>query len=220
MKTNKTRLALLASLAVIVLAAVAVGCGSDEENSSASSAMGNATDVAFITDMTAHHEGAIDMAKLAQSKGEHPEIQQLADDIVAAQEGEISVMKAIRSDMHNMGEHDAGHMGMDEHAMGMDMDMTALENAKPFDKALIDAMVPHHQGAIAMAKELLKKGEQPALRKMAEDIIGAQTEEIAQMKQWRKAWYGSAKVPTNMSGHGSMRDLMAGAQASRPRRRA
>jgi uncharacterized protein (DUF305 family) len=85
----------------------------------------------------------------------------------------------------------------------MDMDMTALEDAKPFDKAFIDAMVPHHQGAIAMAKELLKKGEQPALRKMADDVISAQTKEIAQMRQWRKAWYGSATGPGDMDGHGT-----------------
>jgi uncharacterized protein (DUF305 family) len=92
----------------------------------------------------------------------------------------------------------------------MDMDMGALERATPFDKAFIDAMVPHHEGAIAMAKELLKKGEQPALRKMAKDIVDAQSEEIAQMKQWRKAWYGSAKVRTERSGHGSMDDMDMG----------
>lgn len=50
-------------------------------------------------------------------------------------------------------------------------------------------MTAHHQGAIAMAKELLAKGEQPALRQMAEDIISAQTKEIAQMRQWRNDWY-------------------------------
>jgi len=72
------------------------------------------------------------------------------------------------------------------------MDMPMLRRAKPFDRAFIDMMVPHHQGAIAMAKQLLKKGEQPALRKMADDIISAQTDEIAQMRKWRKAWYGSA----------------------------
>jgi uncharacterized protein (DUF305 family) len=85
--------------------------------------------------------------------------------------------------------------------MGMDMDMTALENAKPFDKAFIDAMVPHHQGAIAMAKDLLKKGDQPALRKMADDIISAQTNEIAQMREWRMSWYGSATGSGDMDGH-------------------
>jgi uncharacterized protein (DUF305 family) len=197
MKT-RTWLALLAALALIAVVAIAAGCGGDDEQPSS---MGNATDAAFIADMTAHHQGAIDMAKRAQKKAERPEIKTLADDIVAAQEGEISVMKTIRRDMHSMGEHGDSHMGMSDHAMGMDMDMTALETAKPFDRAFIDAMVPHHQGAIAMAKQLLAKGEQPALRKMAGDIISDQTREIAQLRKWRKAWYGSATGSGDMSGH-------------------
>jgi uncharacterized protein (DUF305 family) len=212
MRTKKSWPALLgAALAVLALAAVAAGCGGDDNGStgSKSSATGNRTDAAFITDMTAHHQGAIDMAKLAQEKAQHSEIKQLADDIVSAQEGEIATMKTIRKDMHNMGEHADGHMGLDEHAMGMDMDMTALKNAKPFDKAFIDAMVPHHQGAIAMAKQLLNKGEQPALRQMANDIISAQTKEIAQMRQWRKTWYGAARGSGDMEGH-SMDDMDMG----------
>jgi uncharacterized protein (DUF305 family) len=88
----------------------------------------------------------------------------------------------------------------------MDMDMTALEDANPFDRAFIDAMVPHHQGAVAMAKDLLANGEQPALRKMAEDIISAQTKEIALMRDWRKAWYGSARGSGDMEGR-SMDDM-------------
>jgi uncharacterized protein (DUF305 family) len=199
MKTPKTWLVLLAAFAALALAAAA-GCGGDDESPGSSSAMGNPTDAAFLTDMTAHHQGAIDMAKLAQSKAEHPETKQLADDIVSAQKREISVMKTIRRDVRNMGDHGDEHMGMSDHEMGMDMDMTALEDAKPFDKAFIDAMVPHHQGAITMAEELLKNGEQPALREMAGDIISAQTKEIAQMRAWRKAWYGSASGSGDMDG--------------------
>jgi uncharacterized protein (DUF305 family) len=186
----KTWLAALAALAVIAIAAIVVGFGGDDENTM--SVSGNATDAAFIADMTAHHEGAIEMARIAQKRAEHPEIRQLADAIVEAQEGEISVMKTIRRDMHGMGEHGDSHMGMSDAEMGMDMDPAMLENAEPFDRAFIDMMVPHHQGAVAMAKELLKSGEQPALRQMANDIISAQTKEIAQMREWRKEWYGAA----------------------------
>ena len=186
MKTTKTWLALLAASAAIVGA----GCG-DDDTSSQSSAMGNGTDAAFIADMTAHHQGAVDMAKLAQKQAEHAEVKELADDIVSSQEAEIATMKTIRDDMPGMSEHGDAHMGLDKHAMGMDMDMAALETAKPFDRAFIDAMVPHHQGAIAMAKELLAKGEHPGLRRMADDIISAQTKEIAQMRKWREAWYGA-----------------------------
>ena len=61
-----------------------------------------------------------------------------------------------------------------------------------------------------MAKAELANGNQPALHDMAEDIIGAQTKEIDQMKQWRETWYGSAKVPMDMDGHGSMGDKHSG----------
>ena len=191
MKT-KTWLALLAALALIALVAVAVGCGGDDNSGTKTSSSGNATDAAFITDMTAHHQGAIEMAEVAQKRAEHPEVRQLADNIISAQKSEISVMDAVGRDMRAMGMHEGGHMGMSQSQMGMEMDMPMLARAKPFDRAFIDMMVPHHQGAIAMAKQLHKKGEQPALRRMADDIISAQTDEIAQMRKWRKAWYGSA----------------------------
>jgi uncharacterized protein (DUF305 family) len=138
-----------------------------------------------------------------RQRAEHPEIRQLAADIVAAQEGEISVMKTIRRDMHGMGAHGDSHMGMCDADMGMDMDMdpAMLQDAKPFDKAFIDMMVAHHQGAVAMATQQLRHGEQSALRQMSENIIDAQTREIAQMRKWRTTWYGSARSPN--SDHGA-----------------
>jgi uncharacterized protein (DUF305 family) len=199
MKT-KTGLALLAAVAVIAVAVVVVGFGGEDDTASAA---GNAADAAFIADMTAHHEGAIEMAGIAQKRAEHPETRQLANDIGAAQEGEISVMKTIRDDMHDMGEHGDGQVGMSNSEVGMDMDPAMLNDAEPFDRAFIDMMVPRHQGAIAMAKRLLKDGEQPALRAMARNIIAAQSTEIAQMREWRKAWYGVAEGPDDpMGDHG------------------
>ena len=179
-------------VALFVLAAlVAAGCGSG------SSKAGNSTDAAFISDMTEHHQGAIDMAKVAQKRAEHPEVRKLAADIISAQQAEIIVMKAIGDDLHHMGK-EGGHLGMSAHEMGMGsgMDMSELETAKPFDRAFIDMMVPHHEGAIRMARLETAKGTQPALRKMADDIISSQTKEITEMKQWRKQWYGSDKTPS------------------------
>jgi uncharacterized protein (DUF305 family) len=190
----KSSILALAAFALLVLAGVVAGCGSDEEDTGA----GNRMDAAFIADMTAHHEGAIDMARLARTRAEHREIRQMADAIVDAQEGEIAVMRRIEDDLHSMGMHDGGHMGMSAEEMGMDMDMSMLKRARPFDRAFIDAMIPHHQGAIAMARELLEKGEQPALRRMAHDIIEAQSGEIAQMRAWRKRWYGSSRTRSAM----------------------
>lgn len=54
---------------------------------------GDEFDKAFITEMIVHHQGAIDMAKVAQTNAKHTEIKSLADAIITAQEKEISDMK-------------------------------------------------------------------------------------------------------------------------------
>ncbi|MBA3244032.1 MAG: DUF305 domain-containing protein [Actinobacteria bacterium] len=62
----------------------------------------------------------------------------------------------------------------------------------PFDRAFIDAMVPHHQSAIEMATAAKEDGlAQPELVEIADDIIATQQTEIDQMLDWREQWFGS-----------------------------
>jgi uncharacterized protein (DUF305 family) len=77
------------------------------------------------------------------------------------------------------------------HSMGnMSMDLGPAD--EHFDHRFIDAMIPHHQGALMMAKEAQQKSERPEIKKLADEIISAQTKEIAELQTWRKQWYPTA----------------------------
>ncbi len=175
---------LLALLALMLVSA----CGSDED-AAGGGADGNGVDRAFVAEMVPHHESAVQMAEMAQQRGEHDEIKQLAGEIVESQNAEIQTMNGLATQFDEAG-IEKGDLGVPMHEMGMDMDNAMLETAKPFDRAFIDMMIPHHQGAIRMARAELAKGTSPEAKELAEAIIDAQTEEIDDMNTWRVDWYG------------------------------
>ena len=183
----RTWLAPLAALALLA----AAGCGSDDDGSAA----GNATDAAFVNDMVPHHEAAVEMAELAQERAEHPQLRKLAANIILAQNREIETMESIEEDLGDA--HGDGHMSGDEHMRGMDSDTEMLREADAFDRAFIDMMIPHHEGAVRMANEELANGGNATLLELAEDIVAAQQREIAQMREWRAAWYGESSRDTS-----------------------
>ncbi|PSB28732.1 hypothetical protein C7B82_12790 [Stenomitos frigidus ULC18] len=72
-------------------------------------------------------------------------------------------------------------------SMMMSMDLGAADDQ--FDQRFLNAMIPHHEGAVVMAQDALKKSKRPEIQALARDIIRSQEAEIKQMKQWQQAWY-------------------------------
>ncbi len=72
--------------------------------------------------------------------------------------------------------------------MMMNMDLGAAD--AQFDLRFLNAMTPHHEGAVVMGQDALNKSKRPEIKKLAQEIIASQEAEIKQMQQWKQAWYG------------------------------
>ncbi|MEI2579134.1 DUF305 domain-containing protein [Scytonema sp. PRP1] len=155
-------------------------------------------DLRFIDAMIPHHQGATEMAKEAQQKSKRPEIKKLADEIIKAQNKEIAELKQWRTAWYpkapstatawNTQQNQTIAMSPEQSkAMRMDMDLGTAD--AEFDLRFINAMIPHHEGAITMAQDALSKSNRPEIKNIAKDIVSSQQKEIDQMKQWRQAWY-------------------------------
>lgn len=193
-----------AAAAVLALVLTAGGCGSDDagSGSSLSATEHNEADVAFATDMIQHHAQALSMVDLTMGRPLDPEVEQLAEDIRAAQGPEIESMsdwltawgEEVPPTMrdHSHAGHDTDGMG--ESMEGMDNaempgmmsaeEMTALEEAPDaeFQSMWLEMMIEHHEGAIEMAEQQQDDGRYRPAVELAASIIEAQQAEIDAME--------------------------------------
>ena len=171
---------LISTLAVISALAISA-CGGDDQGSTGSDGAGNEIDRAFVEAMIPHHESAIEMAKIAQERGTSEFVLELADDIVDTQSAEIETLRTEDAALADAG-IEVGDLGVPAHMMGMSEDAASLKTAEPFDESFLNMMIPHHEGAVEMARVEMDKGSDPELIELAEDIVAAQEAEIEEMQ--------------------------------------
>ena len=190
----------MSKLAVLLVAValVAVGCGGDDEG--AETARGEATvatgqvpfDQAFIDAMVPHHREAIEMAKAANSRGlSEPELEEIANDIISSQQREIDQMLDWREQWfgsRTLGPVLPEVLGVPEGELGMEHGSAdEVADAEDVDATFAEMMIPHHQGAIAMAEQAAERGQHEEVRDLAAAIIAAQTREIGILEKHASA---------------------------------
>jgi uncharacterized protein (DUF305 family) len=153
---------------------------------------GETFDRNFISNMIAHHDGAVAMAKMALENAKHDELKQMADEIISAQNQEKAQMLQWQKDWgypsssaENMQDHSA--MGTMDGMAGMTGELEG-KTGDDFDKAFLGLMIEHHESAVAMAKPGPTNAQHEELKDLTQAIIDAQSKEIGQMKQWQKDW--------------------------------
>lgn len=144
----------------------------------------NAADLAFTSGMIMHHRQAVEMSELVLAKaGLDPEVAVLAERIKAAQQPEIDRMEGW---LEGWGQSAAADemTGMDHGGMMSADDLDALEAASGADagRLFLEQMIVHHEGAVAMAEQVLDDGENADVRGLAEAVVSDQTDEIDEMR--------------------------------------
>ena len=129
------------------------------------------------------------MARVALANAEHPEIRQLAENIISSQQAEIEELRSIKEEQFD-NQVIPTEMSFEEMQMMDTMeDPGELEKEEPLDRAFIDAMIPHHESAIEMVEIANDETSNPQIKDLARRVIEAQEAEIEQMTTWREEWY-------------------------------
>jgi uncharacterized protein (DUF305 family) len=195
---NRVRTAVTV-VSALALTGILTACGSGDAGTAASpapetSAMPsmsgtmsgdhNEQDATFATAMIVHHRGAIEMAKLVSSRATDPTVVELAQEIEAAQQPEITTMTTwLKSwGMETPSEMAGMHGSMPGMTSQADLDTLKAARGPEFDDMFLTMMIKHHQGAITMAQEEISAGSNPEAKALAQKVVTDQAAEIAKMR--------------------------------------
>jgi len=147
-------------------------------------------DVKFVQDMIPHHNQAVQMSALVAERTNRPELKDVAGRIDASQADEIDFMQQwLRVRGERVPEptaHSAMHTSHKMAGMASPEQMAELAtlSGTDFDRLFLQLMIPHHEGAVTMVKDLMKQpgaAYDPVLYEFTTDVVNDQTAEIERM---------------------------------------
>lgn len=146
-------------------------------------------DLRFLNQMIVHHQSAVMSAQMMIANSQRPELRDLAQRIITAQQHEIDQMRQWRQEWYGVANVDTMQEAMMEqmqHGGMMNREqMRQMMGANvDLDRMFLQMMIPHHQEAIAMAQQALEQAEHPEIKQLAQRIITTQRAEIEAMQDY------------------------------------
>ena len=166
----------------------------------------------FVAMMAPHHQGAIDMSEAELRYGQNEQLRRIAQDIVTEELQEIAAMRAASGEKLTPTEaalaasfagtgaglgfssprpadnvppslkRERPFLAQNDAAMTKMMNDMTIKPTGNIDRDFVAMMVPHHQGAIDMAQAELRYGREAQLRRIAQEIVVDQTQQISLMR--------------------------------------
>ena len=177
------KFAVVVTSLVLVMGSSACGRTNDGKAGASETVKLSDADFTFLMMMLPHHEQAIQMSELALTNTDSKDILFTAKSIKKIQDLEIQKMKSWLAEA---GKPTFSDMTMS--SMLTEQQMTDLRAArgKDFDMQFLSGMIVHHQGAIAMARDEMKRGSNPKVKAMAAAIVMGQTAQVLALEAMRQ----------------------------------
>lgn len=142
----------------------------------------------FVLEMTPHHEGGINMAKAIIKYGSNEDVKKIAQHIVTSQEAQLPIMQQLKTEfekepLSNKKDSENYIKTYNQIKATMFKEMESVPLTGSANEVFLRQMIYHHEGAIAMAKDILKYTQNPKLKKLAENIVTTQSQGVKEMKQ-------------------------------------
>ena len=146
-------------------------------------------DLQFLDTMTMHHRHGIEMARIGRERARSNALKTLAGAMFIHLQQETERMRALR-DRWYPAAADARNTNLPGAALMRSMDMTVMTDpsGKEFDIAFVDSMVPHHQGAIAMARDAMVRAQHEEVKAIAREIAEREQREVEKLERWKRQW--------------------------------
>ena len=161
-----------------------------------------AADVRFIQGMIAHHAQALAMTRLLPSRSSRRDMRLLAERIDVSQRDEIALMRSWLTKrgetVPNLDDHAAHQTAMPGMLTAAEMSQLASVSGPDFDRLFLELMIRHHEGALAMVRELFSSrgaGQETEIFTLASDVDADQRAEIARMAAMLGGFPGGARRP-------------------------